>query len=422
MDLTKLNDDCLYLILSKLSVRELINAELVCKRFHSIIQKVYCGRRILDFNEECAALPEYHLSKAEMMLINSKVGKHIDTLIVSECLFEKKFLKNINDLLSAKVNDATRVLKNLSVEGFNINKSALDTNFFVRIFSKLKTVRLVDCYWLNDSLLSKCLQDATELEILNLSGSCDVGACVQFIRNIKELNLTFVGFSQNDDILKLCENNKATLTSLKICMSRRNEPIWFNEIVRNLRSLKELSLFPDTLDEDLESEETVKEVADRYATLGDLPYLTTLKIVLDDDSLIMNQMLEKLVQRNILESLKLRVYKESNHENWKKEAAENVTKFRNLRTLKYSWKDMTDSHLKKFSSKASLVIADFGCAGISSKGALDFINQCPNLQKISVPCLLFEDLQNLQQRSECLDIFVDKLKYPNIADQGVLHS
>ncbi|GAB0086131.1 hypothetical protein DMENIID0001_001270 [Sergentomyia squamirostris] len=414
MDLTVLNDDCLYHILSKLSVRELIKAELVCKKFYEIIQKVYRGRHLLDFDEEYKTHPQHKLLKAEMMVIISKVGKHIDTLVASKNCLQIDCYKNINELLSPKFYGATRNLKELSIVGFNMNDSALDRNFFVRIFSKLKTVKLEDCIFLYDSVLSKCIQEATDLENIDVCSNDLNGESLQFLRDIKKLNYTYNSVLMNEFIVKFCENNKATLKSLHInTTDGENTLIWLKEIVKNLRSLEDLTLF--VYISYGESEETIKEIEDSLTTLGDLPYLTSFSIYLDDDAVNINisVLLMKLLHRNMLESLDIYYENEDEETTWKKEAAEIVTKFNNLRVLKYSLEDFTDDHLQKISSKDSLVIADFIKLNISMKTTTDFINQCPNLQEISVPNVSLDDLQ---ERPKSLEIFVAASKGPNIND------
>ncbi|XP_059615448.1 uncharacterized protein LOC132261001 isoform X1 [Phlebotomus argentipes] len=265
-----LDDDCLLSIFSHLNVLHLIELEKVCRRFKALAQRMYKIQRVLDYEElsdqKSKETVQVRIVLREVRNISARLGPYVRTLKAQTCSFY-----NIDCILSDILKGFSN-LENLHLNMFDITQVSFA--MLSEMFAKLKVIELENCRFSGRmERIKACLQHATQLEILNLSGNDSIsGYCLTDLRNIKEINLSscfaielfhFTQFCQNNPGLKRlnisysCLTNGATLRvvanhlqSIESLIVRYNHeprtPIDYN-ILRNLRCLKvlELDVAPD---------------------------------------------------------------------------------------------------------------------------------------------------------------------------------
>ncbi|GAB0088578.1 hypothetical protein DMENIID0001_030350 [Sergentomyia squamirostris] len=234
--LETLNKDCLLMIFSYLSLKDLIMVEKVCEKFSDIVvyavlpyEVKYQG--ILDLS--CLAYLD--INRKQVRRIYSKAKPMIHSLRFSGA-HREPFPQFFIPIFRCKRSFTN--LQHLYIENFDMSQE--NTCIYLARFSgnfKLKTLKLENCF-LEDRLIAVILMYVTKLESLSLAFNPKIdGWCLRFCWDLKELNLTGCKLLKNVEFEQFCARN-STLKRLFI----KGTKISLNLVQESLLELEELEV------------------------------------------------------------------------------------------------------------------------------------------------------------------------------------
>ncbi|XP_055677225.1 putative RNA-binding protein EEED8.10 [Lutzomyia longipalpis] len=383
----KLNDDCLYCVLSYFNLRELIVIEKVCRRFQAVVQRIYKTYRTLDFDK---LADTSQLTLMEVRNITRRMGAHVVTLKATATSF-----RTINPRIIVTILRHCRNLQSIHLEGFNMS-SMLALRELSQTCGNLKVFQLPNCS-VTDEIVT-CLHNARELETLSLAeNSGIIGKCLTGLRKIKEINLSSCPNLQPSYFMQFCERNPE-LKSLNIIRCDKINHICLETMARHLKSLESLMI--------CNSYASVTP-AD-YVVLVDMPNLTHLQISYNN-YLNVDTFLAKLADLNRLD------YLDISGGHITRNTLRALTNFRKLRVLKLNYKiECVDDTLAQISSNETIQeLHIVSCTSITNEGLVAFIRKCRQLRHINMSgCygitndLVINILPHLAERPEILELVV----------------
>ncbi|XP_059615809.1 uncharacterized protein LOC132261194 [Phlebotomus argentipes] len=394
----RLNDDCLSSVLSHLSIMDLMIMEKVCLRFKSVVQMLYKTEHFaLRFDllgEADERDQNVFYTRQEIQDILCRVAPRINTVkAMYQALMSQD--EDVECILTKCVNLENLYLHGMS--GHSISKSTL--KLFSKTFVNLRVAYLTNMN-LNDDIMMECLLGATQLKTLNISCNSSIrGKFLPELQNIQEIELGFCKNIQASYFTQFLSRNPGLKSlSLMRCSFINSSHL---AAIANLQNLQSLAIH---------NWYRMHNPANIYL-LGDLPCLRHLNISFWHDFNI-DPLLEKLAQRNTLESLE--IIRETSFE-----PEINIpTFFSRLKVIKFfKWCNLTDEMLLNLPSKNTLQELHFQhCNIIPVDGIIALIQNCPELRLLSIYGLYKTNTNNLikgilpilPERLKPLEVVVNK--------------
>ncbi|XP_059622541.1 uncharacterized protein LOC132265784 [Phlebotomus argentipes] len=373
----KLNDDCLLIIFSHMTLWNLIVVEKVCMRFESLAKTFYRSQHILDFQAKNLQISAERLfppwanpcQNPELKLqqvtdIAQRLGPYVHTLRASFSVFAD-ISNSVHILLTNCVK-----LQSLYLDAF----SADVVPVLAKTFANLKVVRLRH-YELMDYTMVKLLHGAKQLETLNFADNKSFGFKGQFLtmlRNIQDLNLSECDSINPNFLIQFFRRNKG-LKSLNIIGCSMNGACLdaIATKLRNLQCLKISNNYKKTKPTDFHMLENVSHL--KHLKISTYHYVN------------INYYLMKMIERNKLESLEVEYIMIRRNQGQNSISIP----FRYCSTLKVlklsAWIDLEDKVLEQISLVQTLeeLRLDY-CSWSTNEGIMKVIRNCRSLRLLDI--------------------------------------
>ncbi|GAB0088930.1 hypothetical protein DMENIID0001_033960 [Sergentomyia squamirostris] len=354
----KLNDDCLLEVFLYLTPKKVLKLENVCTTFERVAQMYY---------KTCATMNmDKYLGEKEILEeLSRKTGSYTNNLRATRRTGVFLKARVVIPLLPCYTN-----LEHLYLEGITGLMNLTEHMTF--LFTKLKTVNLIDCE-LSDEV-GAWIHVATKIESLGLARNYIRGSflsSMKHLSNLKEIDLSSCFNLERRYFLEFCKNHPG-LKSLGLMQWEQLNQMCVDTIFNYWKELETLKIghmmFHET---------RIKII---FNALADLPKLIHLEFF-SCGHLNISDFLLLLANHDQLEHLRISLSASDI-------ALQALTKFTKLKIFDifcdFPTRPCLDELLKNLQCKQVLEKVVLVTAIVTNKGIYEFIKMCPNLKLINL--------------------------------------
>lgn len=356
--LMMLNDDCLLYLLEYLNILDLIKIRELCHRLGALIDRVSHKYTKFSFGSLSSKVTQDTARNILMF-----VGPSVKVLKLDGNYFMGDAVPLFGWILEFCKN-----LQSLNLANIKLNKS-LTREALDPVIQNLKSFTISSgADIMEDWRLRICFKGGPNLEEFKLSGSSCMGWCLLELSSLKTLSVNGCCGLQPSAFKRALIKN-TTLKKLEIARCDYLDDSVVDYIINNVTGIEELTISSDY------------PRMSRLSRFAELPFLKKLSVETSNVAQV-DELLEKLWEKNILQHLSFFTYSSTNVI----PKFSLICKLTNLKTLSMTCTvNLTDGELKMLQRLTQLQSFSIpGAIRVTSDGVLSLLFACKNIKYLNV--------------------------------------